>query len=77
MLPRLQAEERLNAINDRAVASGAAKKHDARQMIQRLEKAARPRRGKAAKANPATLAGMGIGVVGSPSEPSQEPVNDG
>lgn len=70
MMRRIEAEERLAALGDRAIASGAADKHDARRIIRRLEAAARGERVRAAKASPATLAGMGIAVVTAPPSSS-------
>ena len=80
MIPRLDAEERLNAMTDHGAVVGGGKNHgsDRARHIRALEKAAQGgQRRRAAKASPATLAGMGIGVVSGASEPSQEAINDG
>ncbi|MBB5987435.1 hypothetical protein [Sphingobium lignivorans] len=78
MLPRLDAEERLAAINDRSIAAGAMEPVKARRMIRRLEQAARggaPRR--APRATPAVLEAMGVPVREVPSEGSQKALSDG
>lgn len=85
MMPRIDAGERLAAINDRALAFGSLSKFDAERIGQRLEAAAagvpaqRP-----AKANPAALGDMGIGVrtagpaaSGEPSAASEKGLSDG
>mgnify|MGYP001216092252 CR=1 FL=1 len=78
MLPRLEAEERLAAINDGAVAAATVAKHDRRRMVDRLERATRAgQRVPPAKANPAVLARMGIAAVSAPSPGSQKVESDG
>jgi hypothetical protein len=78
MLPRLDAEETLSAINAQGLAYGSLPRQEARRMKDRLERAARGgRRLKAAKASPGKLAAMGIGVVSAPSTASQEGISDG
>ena len=77
MLPRLGAGERLDAISDRAVASGGLPQFDAMRAIRALEEMRSDRRQRPARPTPAVLAGMGIGMVRAPSAPSETAVNDG
>lgn len=59
---RMKAQERLEAISDRAVAAGAMKKAKQRRHLRALERAARQRR----RARPGTasdLRSMGFSVV--------------
>jgi len=76
MMPRINAGERLEAITDGAIAAGNVASHDASRIRRHLEDVARGERRKAAKANPAALARMGIAVRG-PSAPSQKAANHG
>lgn len=62
MVPRLQAEEQLAAIQAAALGGGHLSKADVRRAIARLERRAAGTR-KRAPANPAVLAAMGIAVV--------------
>lgn len=80
MLPRLQAEEQLDAVRTAALAAGAYEKDTQREMFDRLHKAAAGGvRKRARKARPAMLGAMGIGMVRqpAPSEPSQEGLTNG
>jgi len=62
MLPRIEAQETLAAINVAALAAGAGEPLDRRRIFVELErKAAGAEREPAQKAQPADLAGMGIG----------------
>lgn len=73
MIPRLRAKERLERIADHAVGTGSMNRRDAARHQKDLRKAAGGGgRGKAAKANPTTLASMGIGVVTVPSRDSSK-----
>lgn len=64
MLPRLQAEERLNAISDRSIAFGSVERREQEAALSALRKEAGMRSTKPKKANSAVLAAMGISVVG-------------
>lgn len=83
MLPRLQAEEQLDAIRAGALAFGSYKPDTQRDMMDRLHKAATGgERRRARKPKPAMLGEMGIGMVlvpaeAEPSEPSHDQVNHG
>lgn len=64
MLPRLDAEERLDAIDTRGVAAmRKLSRHDAQRAIRMLQRAAKGGPVKAAKATPDALAAMGISVA--------------
>lgn len=76
MLPRLQAEERLNAITDGAISAGSMPRDEQTDVIERLRKAAAIERAKPAKANIAGLAAMGIAVSGL-SPPAEDGLSDG
>lgn len=67
MLPRLQAEERLNAITDGGVAAGSMERDDQKTVIAALTQAAEIERPKTMKASPALLAEMGIALIGAAS----------
>lgn len=80
MLPRLQAEEQLDAVRAGALAAGSYEKDTQREMFDRLHKAAAGgKRQRGRKAKPAMLGAMGIGMVvqSAASEPSQEGLTDG
>lgn len=69
MMPRLEAEQRLAAINDIAVGTGTLREQQQREVIRRLARAAKGgQRPRAAKASVATLAQMGIGVSTVPKK---------
>ncbi len=75
MLPRLEAEERLTAIDDVAIGGGRLEPRQMRRAIQQLERARRGgRHARAPRATPMALGGMGIGLV---SPPSEEVLSDG
>jgi hypothetical protein len=76
MLPRLQAEERLNAITDGAVAAGSMDRREQTEVVAALQRDAGVKRARPPKANVATLAAMGIAVSG-PSETEERPQSDG
>jgi len=64
MLPRLRAQERLDRIDDGALASGFVKQVDRQRALAALECAARGDEPEPpAKPSPAELSGMGIGFV--------------
>lgn len=64
MLPRIEAEERMASIDGIALGMGSYPKAEARQMVERLKRAARGgARLRGARADPGALARMGIGVV--------------
>lgn len=74
MLPRLQAEERLGAIDVALLAAGGFEKHDATQLIQGLRTQATGNdQRRPAKADHAQLAAMGIGV--KVARPAGAPIN--
>lgn len=62
MLPRLQAEEELRAINAATVANGLVRPADSRLYLSALEARARVEREPARKATAADLASIGIQV---------------
>ena len=72
MMPRLEAAETLSAATAMALGSGSLKKGDAQRLKSRLARAARIGGGGRrafGKADPATLAGVGIGVeVSAPAD---------
>jgi hypothetical protein len=69
MMPRIEASETLSAINVAALAAGAGEPHDRARIFDGLErKAAGGERPAAAKAEPADLAGMGIGMKAAEGE---------
>lgn len=60
---RIEAEERLAAVTDRAAAAGNLPRGDGPRHIGQLKRAARGgEAARPARASTATLAGMGIGV---------------
>lgn len=61
MLPRLEAEERLAAIEAAALAAGNVEHGEQRRAIERLQRRASPGT-RARKASAQDLAGMGIGM---------------
>ncbi|QJR20645.1 hypothetical protein HKM20_13320 [Pelagibacterium halotolerans] len=63
MLPRLQAQEQLLAINAAALGSGGVKKAEARPALLRLERLANGGKLNVQQATPATLRAMGIKVI--------------
>lgn len=73
MLPRLQAEERLAAIDTLVIGGGRMEQRTAGRAIRRLQAVAEGgRRARAVKATPEMLAAMGIGFSTAP----QKGVND-
>lgn len=72
MLPRLQAEERLAAIDVALLAAGGFEQHDARAMMEGLRiRAQGGEQSPAKKASPAQLGMLGIGVtIVPPEEPA-------
>ena len=72
MMARIEAGERLAAINDRAVAAGNLKPADARRVTRRLDDVATGHRRRAARATPAVLAGIGIGMRAAAPAPAPE-----
>ena len=78
MMRRIEAEERLAAINDRAAAAGNMQPHDRRKLLGRLERKARGGgRPAAMKARPEVIASMGIAVRIPLSEPAEKVLSDG
>ncbi|MBZ0164564.1 MAG: hypothetical protein K8H74_17860 [Notoacmeibacter sp.] len=67
MLPRLQAEEQLAAINAAAIGGAHLDKADMMDAVRRLERRAAGGERRAARASPAMLAAMGIAVVEAPA----------
>jgi hypothetical protein len=76
MLPRLQAEERLNRISDIGVGTGSMERDDQRDITTALRREAGLQQARPAKASGADLAAMGI-AIRAPAAPSQEGVSDG
>lgn len=74
MLPRIEAEERLNRLNDGMVAAGVADKDFAKDTFARLEDAAAIERPRPRKATPAALSFMGIGVSATAKEALSGPL---
>ncbi len=66
MLPRLQAEEQLMAINAASLGSGMVDPKDARKERARLERLAGGTAKRAVRPTPAMLAAAGIAVVEVP-----------
>lgn len=62
MMPQLQAEEKLDAINISALGSGQVENQYRMRAIDRLKRKALGKRYRAKKATMRDLAGMGIGV---------------
>lgn len=62
MMPRIEAGERLGAISDHTLAAGNMERGDRLGHIRRLREQQRGERVRAAKANAAVLAHMGIAV---------------
>jgi hypothetical protein len=62
MMPRIEADERLAAINDHAFAAGTMDKRDRPRFLQRLQAQARGEASRARKASAEGLASMGIGT---------------
>ena len=77
MLPQIEAGERLAAIGDRALAAGNMRPADAARVKRRLEDNRRGGRQRAAKATPAVLRGMGIGIASALSTAAEKAQNDG
>lgn len=82
MLPRLQAEEQLDAVRTGALAAGSYERDTQREMFDRLHKAAAGgARRRGARPKPRQLENMGIGMVvmpaDGPSGASQEGVSHG
>jgi hypothetical protein len=67
MLPRIDAEERLKAIESTALGGGHVEKHEARKATRELVRIASGRRGRAVKATPEMLASAGIAVIEQPA----------
>lgn len=68
MMPRLQAEETLDAATAAALGSGAMERQEARRVAAALERQADPR--SAARADRRVLAMIGIGVEDVPRSPA-------
>lgn len=80
MMTRISAQERLGAVNDRAVAFGSLESDAAGSHMELLQQNAGLDRAPAApgaKADPGVLASMGIGVVMAPPEAAEEALSDG
>lgn len=77
MMRRIEAEERLAAIRDRAAAAGTLPRGEGMRHFRELQRTAQAAGGgRAAKATPAALAGMGIGVR-TVSAPAEKAPSDG
>jgi hypothetical protein len=78
MMRRIEAEERLAAIDDGAIAAGNVRRPEAMRATGELRRAAHGgARPKPAKAPPGALAAMGIAVVSAPSSPAEKAPSDG
>lgn len=74
----IEAEERLAAIVDGAMAAGNMERFEGIRHRRRLEQAMHGgARARAAKGNPAAIAAMGITVITPISKPAEKAVNDG
>lgn len=62
MMRRIEAEERLAAIRDRAAAAGTLPKGEGQAHARELARQARSEGARAARPSPAALANMGIGI---------------
>lgn len=72
MLPRLQAQEQLTAIEAAALGSGMVKKDDRRRALAQLERRASGGRRRATKATPAMLRAIGVQVIEVPAKQTPE-----
>lgn len=70
MLPRIQAQELLDAAKASGLAFGSYERRDAERMLRDLHEKAGGKREKPRKATPAVLGMMGIGVIEVPSQKS-------
>ncbi|WP_052215608.1 hypothetical protein [Sphingomonas sp. ERG5] len=73
MLPRLQAEEQMAAVDSAALGAGSYNQDDAQRMMRRLRDTASGQNGERGRsrgraANPGQLAAMGISVSVVPSQ---------
>lgn len=75
MLPRLQAQEQIMAVNAGRLGSGWVDKNEARRELARLERIAQGGTRPAVKATPQMLAAAGIAVVEVP--PTEGDVSHG
>lgn len=66
MLPRLQAEEQLAAIEAAAIGFGTVSQQDRAKALSRLQRAIDPDR-QVAKASPMALQHMGIAIIEVPT----------
>lgn len=76
MMPRLQAEEKLDAINVGALSSGDVDRAYRMRAIGALQRKTLGHRFRAKKAGSADLAGMGIGMRTAPVTPPEMPLSD-
>ncbi|MBB99193.1 MAG: hypothetical protein CML67_06610 [Rhodobacteraceae bacterium] len=72
MLPILQAEDQLRAIDAAALGGGHVKPRDARRALHQLQTTASGGRRKPMKPSPAMLAAAGIAVVRQPAGPEAD-----
>tara|TARA_B100000678_G_scaffold280614_1_gene277490 strand:- start:466 stop:699 length:234 start_codon:yes stop_codon:yes gene_type:complete len=77
MIVRIQAQERQMTIGDVAIATGNAQPMEASRTQRKLNELASGRTMRAAKATPAVLSGMGIGVRSTSSTASEKAGSDG
>lgn len=77
MLPRLQSEEKLDAINVAALGSGQVEKQYRMRAIGELQRKALGTRFKPKKASARDLAGMGIGMRVASSSAEETPSSEG
>lgn len=72
MLPILQAEDQLRAIDAAALGGGHVKSRDARRALRQLQTIAGGGRKKSMKPSTAMLAAAGIAVVRQPTGPEAD-----
>lgn len=77
MLPRLQAEERLNAIADGQVSFGTMERRNQEAVLAALHRDAGVAKAKPKKANEQVLASMGISVRTPASKAAEKAPSDG
>jgi hypothetical protein len=77
MLPRLQAEENLSAIDIGLLSSGYADRKDVAKAVARLERVANGGRRRGSRPTPETLAAAGIEMVIIEAPAGTSEPNDG
>lgn len=77
MMVRIQAQERQMTIGDVAIATGNAQPMESSRTQRKLNELASGRANRPAKATPAVLGGMGIGVRNVSAKPSEKSMSNG